>query len=508
MKGILLGISLCVGMIGQTVSPPNGYPFSVSAPTGVTSVNAQVHGNTGSGSYYYWVVANNAAGQLFTNVSAQVANAPNIFSGGNFVRVLWGLVPGTTTYDVLRTTTPTLPGSCTCAVATGLSSTTGSQDDTGAGLSSYNFAPVGPSSGSITLSNATGTRAFIFNPTIPGGATVASTNNALKGDGAGNAIAVTGTGTNCVLVNGTSGACGSGSGTVTNVATTAPISGGPITTTGTITCPTCATSTPTNHGVSVGSSSQTLNFTTAGTSGQVLTSNGASADPTFQTVSGSGTVTVVAAGSLTSTALVTGGGGTTIQTPSATATLDTSGNLGTPGSVTTGVGGATTGSITFSGGTSGSAAITVAAVAGTPNPLALPTTSGTNGQKLTTNGANPQQLSWSNTVSSCQPGLGDGLNSMSAATYLQSECFNLFGVTYTIDAIYCYTDNAGASTLNVTNGAGTGLLTGAITCGSTFPGVAGTQSGTTTIASLDGLKFTFVADGTSKQTTWSVKVHY
>lgn len=36
---------------------------------------------------------------------------------------------------------------------------------------------------------------------------------------------------------------GAGSGTVTNIATTAPISGGPITTTGTLSCPTCLTTT-------------------------------------------------------------------------------------------------------------------------------------------------------------------------------------------------------------------------------------------------------------------------
>lgn len=54
--------------------------------------------------------------------------------------------------------------------------------------------------------------------------------------------------------------------------------------------------------------------------------------------SGSGTVTVVGAGSLTSTALVTGGGTQTVQTPSATATMDTSGNISTPGSITSGSG--------------------------------------------------------------------------------------------------------------------------------------------------------------------------
>lgn len=48
---------------------------------------------------------------------------------------------------------------------------------------------------------------------------------------------------------------------------------------------------------------------------------------------GSGTVTVVGAGSLTSTALVTGGGSQSLQTPSATSTLDASGNLAHPGTL-------------------------------------------------------------------------------------------------------------------------------------------------------------------------------
>ena len=52
--------------------------------------------------------------------------------------------------------------------------------------------------------------------------------------------------------------------------------------------------------------------------------------------SGSGTVTVVGSGSLTSTALVTGGGSTTLQTPATTATMDSSGNISTPGTITAG----------------------------------------------------------------------------------------------------------------------------------------------------------------------------
>jgi len=103
---------------------------------------------------------------------------------------------------------------------------------------------------------------------------------------------------------------------------------------------------------------------------------------------------------------------------------------------------------------------------------------------------------------SCQAGLGDGLNAIAAGTYLESTCYNPFGVTWTITSIKCFTDNSGTSTLDVKNGAGTSLLTGTITCTSSF--AAGTQSATTTIASADNLKFSFVADGTSKQTTWIV----
>lgn len=104
---------------------------------------------------------------------------------------------------------------------------------------------------------------------------------------------------------------------------------------------------------------------------------------------------------------------------------------------------------------------------------------------------------------SCQPGLGDGANTIAAGTYLQTNCYNDTDVTVTIAGIRCYTDNSGTSTLSATNGAGTALLTGAITCTTAY--AAGTQSATTTIASGDFIKFTFVGDGTSKQTSWAVK---
>jgi hypothetical protein len=102
---------------------------------------------------------------------------------------------------------------------------------------------------------------------------------------------------------------------------------------------------------------------------------------------------------------------------------------------------------------------------------------------------------------SCQPGLGDGLNAITAGTYLQTSCYNDTGQTVTLTGVRCYAD-AGTPTMNVTNGAGTGLLTGAVTCSTSF--ASGTQSGTTTIAAGDFLKFTFVASGTAKQATFVV----
>jgi hypothetical protein len=105
-------------------------------------------------------------------------------------------------------------------------------------------------------------------------------------------------------------------------------------------------------------------------------------------------VVVDAAGTLTNNALTTGAGTQKVKTPSATATIDASGNITIPGTVTTGNGGTVSGSDTFYGLTSGNAAIGVAAIAGTPNKLLLPTVTGTANYVLQTDGANPQQLSW------------------------------------------------------------------------------------------------------------------
>lgn len=107
---------------------------------------------------------------------------------------------------------------------------------------------------------------------------------------------------------------------------------------------------------------------------------------------------------------------------------------------------------------------------------------------------------------SCQPGLGDGLNAIAAGTYLSSTCRNTTGVTVTLTGLQCFTDNAGTSTMNAAGNTLGALLTGAVTCSTSF--AAGTQSANVALTNGDYIKFTFVADGTSKQTTWVVTGTY
>jgi len=89
------------------------------------------------------------------------------------------------------------------------------------------------------------------------------------------------------------------------------------------------------------------------------------------------------------------------------ATADFTFTKGT-GQVNIGSAGGKTGTVKLTGITSGSATIGVADAAGTPNKVLLPTTTGTSGYLLQTDGGNPQQLSWvSNGVGGLMTTLGD-----------------------------------------------------------------------------------------------------
>jgi hypothetical protein len=269
--------------------------------------------------------------------------------------------------------------------------------------------------------------------------------------------------------------CG-GTGTVTNVATGAGLTGGPITTTGTISVP--------NAGISNAMLANPSVTVTAGTgmSGGGTVALGGTITLTNSSPSSGGTVTSITAG--------TGLTGGTITTSGTIALADTTviQNSYTLASITVDQKGRLTSA------SNGSAVTSIAAG------------SGLTGGTITSTGT--IALGSQYKTRSCQPGLGDGLNAMTAGTYLQFTCVNDSGVTWTITGIHCWTDNAGSSTLAATNNAGTALLTGPVTCNNTKAsgGAAGTQSGTTTLASGDAISFTFISDGASTQANWDVSL--
>ena len=184
-----------------------------------------------------------------------------------------------------------------------------------------------------------------------------------------------------------------------------------------------------------------------------------------------------------------------------TGAVQSGGALGTPSSgVITNLTGTCT-SCTANSATSVPAA-NVASGALANGMTATTQSAGDNSTKLATTAyVDGKSRAWS-----CQPGLGDGLNAITAGTYLESTCMNTTGVTVTLTALKCFTDNAGSSTLNASGNTLGALLTGAITCSASF--AAGSQSANVALTNGDYVKFTFVADGASKQSTWVITGTY
>lgn len=173
----------------------------------------------------------------------------------------------------------------------------------------------------------------------------------------------------------------------------------------------------------------------------------------------------------------------------------------------------TTGDVGVAGRTSTAASTTTAAGLNIPHGTA-PTTP-VNGDCWTTtaglfcqiNGSTvgPYLASVGARSWSCQPGLGDGVNAIPAATYPQTTCKNDTGSTVTITGITCYADS-GSSTMNVSAHTLGALLTGAVTCSTSW--AAGTQSANVLLTAGDYLTFSLVADATTKQLTPAVKGTY
>jgi hypothetical protein len=189
----------------------------------------------------------------------------------------------------------------------------------------------------------------------------------------------------------------------------------------------------------------------------------------------------------------------------------TQGNLGTLLNITSG-------DILVSGGSG--AAVTAGAVAANLVVASSPgagvahfagstqtvTSSAVVGSDMSNNTVTATQLAAQYSKWSCETGIGDGLNAVPAGTYLQSFCYNTTGVTVTLTGLKCYVDGGSSSTMNAAGNTLGALLTGAVTCSTSF--AAGSQSANVALTSTDYIKFTFVADGTAKQTTFVVTGTY
>lgn len=106
------------------------------APPPPASIGASYSGQPGPASYYYWVSAVYPGGESGVAGPAVVRGAANTLSGANTVSVSWSAAFGATSYNVIRTLTPTFSSNCSsCLLASGVTATTAA--DTGAALSSY-----------------------------------------------------------------------------------------------------------------------------------------------------------------------------------------------------------------------------------------------------------------------------------------------------------------------------------------------------------------------------------
>jgi fibronectin-binding autotransporter adhesin len=166
--------------------------------------------------------------------------------------------------------------------------------------------------------------------------------------------------------------------------------------------------------------------------------------------------------------------------------------------------GATLGNtLTFAGTSSGQASFGVAAAAGTPNTVLLPTTTGTNGQCLQTNGGSPQQTSWASCGGS-SPTLNSiiaatGSNSISNGNNNQTWQFSLTGSTDGHD----YAESSASS------GTGSLLSAGTVLSSTAFPlSLSVTGSSTNTYGNQVALKLYNPTAATSTVPQFSPQVQW
>jgi hypothetical protein len=250
---LLLGISFAQQPVNTTQVT---LPLSVGAPQPPTQAGPPANlGAGGSATYYYWLVSEFAVGNSAVSGPYVAYNAPNTLSSGNSVFLSWATVPGAASYDVLRTLTPIAPGgACNCAVTVATTST--SVTDQSPSLSSYTVASFQPQNFQLSLANeATGAGAtHLILRRQPSGQQIADlsvSTSGLTSTGGTGIVVQTGPSTTRVATAsdviglwsacsgtqylGADGNCHTGgTGTVTSIATSTGLTGGPITGSGTL----------------------------------------------------------------------------------------------------------------------------------------------------------------------------------------------------------------------------------------------------------------------------------
>lgn len=155
MRKLLTSIAFLVSVHGMNAQ--TGVPV-LAPPPSPPSVNGTPVGTGGFATYYYMVVANYPGGAVQSSVFA-LAGANPTLNTTNFNQLGWQLPPaslssntGALTFDVLRLPSPAFTGSCTCSVTTGL--TTNTYADKGTSLSSYTIgAPAFGANATMYLDN-------------------------------------------------------------------------------------------------------------------------------------------------------------------------------------------------------------------------------------------------------------------------------------------------------------------------------------------------------------------
>lgn len=327
-KNMKLTFALLVFASIAAAQQPSQIILGANAPPPPDSISAGISGQPGAAQYAYFVLARYPIGVSALRASELVINAPTVLTTTNKILVNWSPTAGATSYDLLRTTGNTPNSGCACKLLSA-SSSTSFTDDGLTSLATYTAAGTQPATAALILNNRDQSvpqiNVSINNgsqvPLLYGNGISALTPYAVLIGASGGGVSQTGLGTagQVLTSNGPSAApsyqAGGGTGTLTSVATGCGLSGGPITTTGTISrVPTPAAVTGASYPFVDGDCGIVKNFTNAGAVALTISqagtagffasgwfvdyicsgAGGCTLTPTVSTVNGAATLTLTA----------------------------------------------------------------------------------------------------------------------------------------------------------------------------------------------------------------------